>query len=334
MSKTFIIAEAGVNHNGSLETAKRLIDAAKRAGADAVKFQTFKADKLVSRTAEKALYQKATTGEVETQFEMIKRLELSPDDHLKLVQYCENVGIEFLSTAFDLESVMLLKELGMRIWKIPSGEITNLPYLRVVGSLGKSIILSTGMASLGEVEAAIVALEAAGTSRSLITALHCTTEYPAPIDEVNLKAMRMLGDAFGVSYGYSDHTQGIAVPIGAVALGASVIEKHFTLDRCMDGPDHKASLEPDELEAMVHGIRIIERALGNALKLPTASERKNMVVARKSIVASRSIVKGELFSELNLTTKRPGSGISPMDWDNVMGHIANRDYKKDDAITW
>lgn len=334
MSRTFIIAEAGVNHNGSLDVAKRLVDAAKLAGADAIKFQTFKAEKLVSHKAEKASYQKATTDEDETQFEMIKRLELSRDDHFQLVQHCQKVGIEFLSTAFDSESVNLLREIGMRVWKIPSGEITNLPYLRSLGAFGKPLLLSTGMATLGEVEAAINALEIAGCLHSNITVLHCTTEYPAPLEEVNLKAMISMGQAFGVAYGYSDHTQGVIVPIAAAALGATVIEKHFTLDRRMDGPDHKASLEPAELATMIIGIRSVEAALGDGIKRPTISELSNRQVARKSIVAARRIMKGEVFNGENLTVKRPGTGISPMEWDRVVGRIAHKDYEIEEAIVW
>jgi len=334
MSRTFIIAEAGVNHNGSLDIAKRLVDAAKLAGADAIKFQTFKAEKLVSYKAEKASYQKATTDEDETQFEMIKRLELSRDDHFQLVQHCQKVGIEFLSTAFDSESVNLLREIGMRVWKIPSGEITNLPYLRSLGAFGKPLLLSTGMATLGEVEAAINALERAGCLHSNITVLHCTTEYPAPLEEVNLKAMISMGQAFGVAYGYSDHTQGVFVPIAAAALGATVIEKHFTLDRSMVGPDHKASLEPGELSMMVAGIREIEKALGDGVKRITPSEARNRPVARKSIVAAVPIRRGEAIREVDIAAKRPGTGMSPMEWDRVVGRIAAYDFDIDEEIRW
>ena len=334
MSKVFVIAEAGVNHNGSLEIAKQLVDAAQKAGADAVKFQTFKAEKLVSRNAEKAAYQKDATGAAESQFEMIKKLELDRKAHIELAEYCSTKGIEFLSTAFDMESFELLHDIGMRVWKIPSGEITNLPFLRKIGALGKPIILSTGMATLGEVEAALDALELAGTTRNLVTILHCTTEYPAPLSDVNLHAMVSMGRVFGVSYGYSDHTSGIVVPIAAAALGAVLIEKHFTLDRKMIGPDHKASLEPNELAAMVDGIRVVEISLGDGIKRPTISELKNKIVARKSIVALRHIKYGEVFSEENLTAKRPGTGISPMEWDRVVGRRADRDYQPDEAIEW
>jgi len=334
MNRVYVIAEAGVNHNGSIEIAKKLVDAAREAGADAVKFQTFKAEKLVARNARKADYQRKATGSDETQLEMLKRLELDNDAHRELLRYSTERGIEFLSTAFDFESISLLKELGLRTWKIPSGEITNLPYLRAIGSLGMPIILSTGMATLGETESAIAALESSGTDRSAITVLHCTTEYPAPIAEVNLRAMVMVGKAFGLCYGYSDHTTGIAIPIAAVALGASVIEKHFTLDKSMVGPDHKASLNPEELARMVTEIREVEIALGDGIKKPTVSESRNKEIARKSIVASREIQKGEMLSADNLTAKRPGTGISPMEWDNVMGREASRDYCEDDLIIW
>lgn len=328
----FIIAEAGVNHNGSLEIAKRLIDAAANSGADAVKFQTFKADKLVSKTAQKAAYQKKTTGISESQYEMIKKLELDVAAHHELIAYCRTKNIRFLSTPFDHESIDLLNHLGMSIFKIPSGEITNLPYLRHVGSLGKEVILSTGMTDLGEIEDALDILIEAGTPKRQITVLHATTEYPCPIEEVNLKAIQTIAAAFGVNAGYSDHTQGIEIPIAAVALGSTVIEKHFTLDRMMEGPDHKASLEPDELNAMVRAIRNIEKALGNGIKKPTKSEIKNIHIARKSIVASRNIKEGELLSTENITVKRPSNGISPMQWDNVIGTVALKDYQEDEMI--
>ena len=328
----FIIAEAGVNHNGSLELAKKLIDVASEAGADAVKFQTFKADRLVSKTAQKADYQKQTTDAAESQYDMIKKLELDETAHRELIAYCKTKKILFLSTPFDHESIDLLDALGMEIFKIPSGEITNLPYLRHIGSLRKKVILSTGMADLGEIEDALDVLTAAGTAKENITVLHATTEYPCPIDEVNLRAMQTIAEAFGVNVGYSDHTNGIEVPIAAVAMGATVIEKHFTLDRTMEGPDHKASLEPEELTAMVRAIRNIEKALGSGIKKPSPSEAKNMAVARKSIVAARPIQKGEVFNSDNITVKRPGNGITPMRWDEVIGSTASKDYEEDELI--
>lgn len=328
----FIIAEAGVNHNGSIELAKKLIDVASEAGADAVKFQTFKADKLVSKTAQKADYQKQTTDAAESQYDMIKKLELDEAAHHELIAYCKSKNILFLSTPFDHESIDLLDKLGMEIFKIPSGEITNLPYLRHIGSLNKQVILSTGMADLGEIEDALDVLMAAGTAKEHITVLHATTEYPCPIDEVNLRAMQTIAGAFAVKAGYSDHTNGIEIPIAAVAMGATVIEKHFTLDKTMEGPDHKASLEPDELIAMVKAIRNIEKALGNGIKKPSPSEAKNMPVARKSIVAARPIQKGETLSSDNLTIKRPGNGISPMRWDEIAGTVALKNYAEDELI--
>ena len=332
-SHTLIIAEAGVNHNGDIVLAKKLIDAAADAGADLVKFQTFNADRLVTHGAAKADYQIKTTDGAETQHAMLRRLELSPEMHKELIAHCQMREIGFFSTAFDIESVNFLAALGQNIFKIPSGEITNLPYLRHIGQLRKEVILSTGMANLGEVEAALEIFEAAGTPRSQITVLHCTTEYPTPMSEVNLRAMQTMRVAFGVQVGYSDHTQGIEVAIAAVAMGASVIEKHFTLDRNLPGPDHKASLEPQELKAMVAAIRNIEQALGNGVKWLTPSEIKNKPVVRKSIVASRDIRMGEIFSSENLTTKRPGIGISPMRWGEVIGHHASRDFSVDELIT-
>lgn len=334
MNKVYIIAEAGVNHNGRLDLAKRLVDEAKKAGADAVKFQTFKAENLVSASAPKAEYQKTTTGADESQLQMIKKLELSFEDHLVVIEYCKSQGIQFLSTAFDDESVAFLKTVSMPLWKIPSGEITNLPYLRQIGSFGLPVLLSTGMATLGEVEAALDVLMKAGSSREQITVLHCTTEYPAPLVDVNLKAMISMGQAFGVSVGYSDHTTGISVPLAAVALGASVIEKHFTLDKSMAGPDHKASLDPADLKAMVTGIREIEIALGNGIKQIGLVEATNRLVARKSIVAVKPIHKGTVISEHDITTKRPGSGISPMQWDSVVGRLAAFDFQIDEEIRW
>ncbi|MEW5831905.1 MAG: N-acetylneuraminate synthase [Campylobacterota bacterium] len=329
---TFIIAEAGVNHNGSLELAKKLVDVAALAGADAVKFQTFKAEKLVAKNAQKADYQKQTTDAAESQYDMIKKLELDEAAHRELIRYCNDKKIRFLSTPFDHESIELLNALGMEIFKIPSGEITNLPYLRRIGELGKEVILSTGMADLGEIEDALDVLNASGTPKEKITVLHATTEYPCPMGEVNLKAMGTIASAFGVRAGYSDHTRGIEVPIAAVAMGASVIEKHFTLDRTMEGPDHKASLEPGELCAMVSAIRNIEQALGDGVKKPSQSERKNMAVARKSIVAARPIRAGEVFTSENIAIKRPGNGISPMRYDEVVGQRAARDYDEDEPL--
>lgn len=329
---TLIIAEAGVNHNGDMQMAKRLIDAAAAAGADLVKFQTFNASRQVTCSAKKADYQTQTTDSSESQHAMLQRLELTEAMHHELIEHCASRQIGFFSTGFDIESVDLLVRLGQEQFKIPSGEITNLPYLRHIGQLGKETILSTGMATLGDVEAAIDVLEQAGTPRSKLTVLHCTTEYPTPMAEVNLRAMQSLHTAFGVDVGYSDHTQGIEVAIAAVAMGASVIEKHFTLDRTLPGPDHQASLEPAELSAMVAAIRNIEAALGDGIKRLTPSEARNKPVARKSLVASRAIKAGEIFTADNLTTKRPGSGISPMRWDEFMGKKAPRDFAADELI--
>lgn len=331
-NRTLIIAEAGVNHNGDLNLAKQLIDAAVTAGADVVKFQTFNANRLVTRTAKKADYQAQTTNSEETQHDMLQRLELTEAMHHELIVYCKTRNIVFLSTGFDIESVDLLVSLGQECFKIPSGEITNLPYLRHIGQLGKTVILSTGMATMGDVEAAIEVLENAGTPRSKLTVLHCTTEYPTPMNEVNLRTMQSIKSAFGVAIGYSDHTQGIEVSIAAVAMGATVIEKHFTLDCNLPGPDHKASLEPAELIAMVTAIRNIEMAMGDGIKRLTPSEAKNKPVARKSLVASREIKAGEVFTVENLTAKRPGNGISPMRWDEVLGKKAPHDFIEDELI--
>lgn len=327
-----IIAEAGVNHNGDLSIARRLIDAAAQAGADLVKFQTFRADRLATGHAAKARYQSANTDRSESQLEMLRRLELDRGMHEALIAHCRTSAVGFFSTGFDTQSVDLLAELGADRFKIPSGEITNLPYLRHVGGYGKPLILSSGMATLGEIEAAIDVLEASGTPRGRITVLHCTTEYPAPMAEVNLRAMLTIRDALGVAVGYSDHTVGIEVAIAAAALGAAVIEKHFTLDRTLPGPDHKASLEPAELKAMIAAIRNIERALGDGIKRPSASEALNKPIARKSLVASRDIRAGEIFSAANLTAKRPGTGVSPMRWDEVIGRKAGRDFAADELI--
>jgi len=332
MTEVFIIAEAGVNHNGCIETAKKLIDVAAESGVDAVKFQTFKAESLVSKEAQKADYQKQTTDGDESQFEMIKKLELDVDTHKELIDYCASKKILFLSTPFDHDSIDLLDALKLDIFKIPSGEVTNLPYLRHIGSLNKQVILSTGMSDLGEIEGALDILIAAGTAKDRITILHANTEYPTPMEDVNLKAMQTIATAFKMDVGYSDHTLGIEVDIAAVAMGATVIEKHFTLDRMMEGPDHKASLEPDELKAMVQGIRNIEQALGNGIKKPSNSESKNIAIARKSIIATKSIKQGEVINETNLAIKRPGTGISPMRWDEIVGSIAQKDYREDELI--
>lgn len=330
--KTLIIAEAGVNHNGDLEMAKQLVKAAKEAGADLVKFQTFKAASLVTKTADKAEYQQKTTGAAESQHDMVRKLELSEKDHEVLIEECRRNNIEFFSTAFDEESFDLLVKLGINQIKVPSGELTNLPLLRHMTKFGMPVMLSTGMANIGEIEAALNVIELAGTPRSKITVLHCTTEYPAPMSDVNLRAMVNLSTTFGVEVGYSDHTPGIEVPIAAVALGARVIEKHFTLDRNLPGPDHKASLEPHELKAMINAIRNIENALGDGIKRPTPSELKNKPIARKSIVATRTIHAGEVFTATNLGVKRPGTGISPMLWDEVIGKAAKRSFAIDELI--
>ncbi len=330
--KTFIIAEAGVNHNGSLAIAKELIDVAVDARADAVKFQTFKAESIVTKFAQKAEYQKETTTRSETQFDMIKKLELGTNAHKELVNYCKEKEIIFLSTAFDIESIEFLNNLGVEIFKIPSGEITNLPYLRTVGGLKKRVLLSTGMADLGEIEAALNVLLTSGMQRGDVTILHCNTEYPTPIEDVNLLAMLTIKDAFKVNVGYSDHTQGLEVPTAAMALGASVIEKHFTLDKDMEGPDHKSSLDPKELKLMVMAIRNVEKALGDGIKKPSPSELKNRCIIRKSIVAEKDIKNGEYFVDENIVTKRPGTGINPMEWDRVIGRKAIRDFNEDDLI--
>lgn len=332
IKRTLIIAEAGVNHNGDIRMAKQLIDAAAHAGADLVKFQTFNASRQVTRIAKKADYQTQTTDDKESQHDMLQRLELTEAMHHELIAHCATRNIGFFSTGFDIESIDLLLGLGQDHFKIPSGEITNLPYLRHIGKLGKNTMVSTGMATLGDIEAAIDVLEQAGTPRTSITVLHCTTEYPTPMAEVNLCAMQSIHAAFGVAVGYSDHTQGIEVAIAAVGMGATVIEKHFTLDRNLPGPDHQASLEPAELKSMVTAIRNIEVALGDGIKRLTPSEARNKPVARKSLVASGAIKAGEAFSAINVTTKRPGTGISPMRWDEVMGRIAPHDFVADELI--
>ena len=330
MGKILVIAEAGVNHNGDINLAYKLVDAAKAAGADVVKFQTGKAELVISRFAEKAEYQKKTTGAEESQLEMCRKISLEYEDFVRLNEYCGKVEIEFLSTPFEIESVHFLQGLGCRMWKVPSGEITNYPYLVEIAKTGKPVIMSTGMSTLDEVRAAIELLRQNGAGE--ITLLHCTTEYPAPYGDVNLRAMDTLRDEFHVKVGYSDHTPGIEIPIAAAARGAVIIEKHFTLDRNMEGPDHKASLEPDELKQMVNSIRHIEAALGNGEKAPADSEKKNMAIARKSIVAGRDIRKGEMFTEENITTKKPGNDISPMRWPDVLGRRAVRDFEEDELI--
>jgi len=329
---TLIVAEAGVNHNGELGLARQLVDVAAEAGADMVKFQTFSADRLVTTRAAKAAYQTRSTDAGESQYAMIRRLELTRDMHVALIAHCESRLIRFFSSAFDVQGIDLLAELGLDRFKIPSGEITDLPYLRHVGNYGKPVILSTGMATLEEIDAALSVLEQSGTSRERVTVLHCNTAYPTPMPDVNLRAMRSIGDALGVAVGYSDHTLGIEVPIAAVALGATVIEKHFTLDRNLPGPDHKASLEPGELKAMVSAIRNIEKALGDGVKRPSPSEAVNRPNARKSLVARCAILAGEVFSEHNLAAKRPGTGLSPMRWDEVIGRKAPRDFAPDELI--
>jgi len=331
-SKTLIIAEAGVNHNGSLDLAFDLIGAAAKAGADVVKFQTFKAKSLLTQSASKADYQLQTTNSEESQYEMIKKLELSEKMHLELIAECSNHGIRFASTGFDEGSVDLLCDLGIDFLKIPSGEITNVPYLRHVGSKGLPVILSTGMSELNEVREALDILVRAGAQKEKITVLHCNTEYPTPMEDVNLNAMLTMRDELRVAVGYSDHTQGIEIPIAAVALGAKVIEKHFTLDREMVGPDHEASLEPAELSQMVSSVRNVECGMGNGIKRPSSSEMKNIQVVRKSIVARKNIIKGEVFSEKNLCVKRPGNGLSPIKWDEVMGQSSLRDFNADELI--
>ena len=329
---TLVIAEAGVNHNGDLATSLKLVDAASSCGADIVKFQTFTADHLVTPDAVKATYQKATTSAHETQMKMLRKLELSHNDHLAISERCQDRGIGFLSTGFDIESVDMLVGLGIDRIKIPSGEITNLPYLRHIGGLGRPIILSTGMANLEEVRSALDVLLSAGTPKEDVTVLHCTTEYPAPMCDVNLQAMVTIRDAFGVNVGYSDHTLGHEVAVAAVALGACIIEKHLTLDRTAAGPDHAASLEPAEFADMVRAIRNIELALGNGIKTPQPSEMGNMAVARKSLVAAAAIREGDQFTSINITAKRPGSGMSPMLWDDVLGQVAKRDFAPNEMI--
>lgn len=331
-NSVFIIAEAGVNHNGDISLARQMIEVACEARADAIKFQSFKAEELVTTSAPKAAYQADPNSKLENQYSMLKRLELSPEHHQQLIDCCLQHKIEFLSTGFDEESIDMLNKLGQVRFKIPSGEITNLPYLRHIGGLGKPIIMSSGMATLEEIEAAIETIESAGTSRDNLIILHCTTAYPAILQDVNLRAMSTIRHAFDVKVGYSDHTLGLNVPIAAAALGATVIEKHFTLDRNLPGPDHKASLEPEELKDMVAAIRNIEIALGDGLKKPVAAELVNMSSARRSIVARKPIAKGEKFTELNIAAKRPGTGLSPMLWDQVIGQHSTREFEQDELI--
>lgn len=333
MKHTLIIAEAGVNHNGSIELAKQLVDKAVEAGVDYIKFQTFKTEKLVAKSARMASYQKKNMGtEDNSQFAMLKKLELSPVQHEELIAYCKEKGIRFFSTAFDLDSIGYLHSLNLGLWKIPSGEITNYPYIKKIAQYGEPVIVSTGMCEMQDIENAVATLLRWGVKKEDIIILHCNTEYPTPYQDVNLKAMDAIREKFGVEVGYSDHTKGIEVPIAAVALGASVIEKHFTLDRNMEGPDHKASLEPDELKAMVSAIRNIEQAIGEGVKKVTDSERDNISVARKSIVAARDIKRGEVYTEENLTVKRPGTGISPMRWEEILGQTAKCDFSEEEMI--
>ena len=328
-----IIAEAGINHNGSIEIAKRLVDKAVEAGVDYIKFQTFKTENLVSKDAKKAEYQKRNMqGEDDSQFNMLKKLELTSQQHEELISYCQQKGIKFFSTAFDLDSIEYLASLHLGVWKIPSGEITNYPYIKKIASYGQPVIMSTGMCDDNDITNALSVLEKFGTARENVTILHCNTQYPTPMEDVNLKAMQTIQKTYNVKVGYSDHTKGIEVPIAAVALGATVIEKHFTLDRNMPGPDHKASLEPNELKAMVSAIRNIEKALGDGVKKVSLSEQSNKSVARKSIVAAYDIKKGETLNENNMAVKRPGTGINPMKWEEVIGKIAPRDFKEDELI--
>lgn len=329
-----IIAEAGVNHNGSIEIAKQLIDKAVEAGVDVIKFQTFKAEKLVSKSAKQAEYQKKNIGikADDSQYNMLKKLELSERAHFELISYCKERGIRFFSTAFDLDSIDFLHSLKLGFWKIPSGEITNYPYIKKIAQYHEPVIISTGMCEISDISAAINVLLKNGVQRNQLTILHCNTEYPTPFEDVNLLAMQQIKDEYQVAVGYSDHTKGIEVPIAAVALGASIIEKHFTLDKNMEGPDHKASLEPEELKTMVSAIRNIEKALGTGKKVVSESERKNISIARKSIVAACDIKKGDILTEENLTVKRPGTGISPMRWEEVIGTIAIKDFEEENII--
>ena len=332
MEHVLIIAEAGVNHNGSYERALQMIDSAADAGADIIKFQSFKTEKLVTRDAPKAAYQETNTGNSGGQFDMLKKLELDRNAHLGLMAHCRNRGIRFMSTPFDADSAEMLHQLGVGMFKVGSGDLTNVPLLRQLAGFGKPVIISTGMANLDEIGQALQVLLNGGLNKNQVMILHANTDYPTAYTDVNLKAMATIANTFGIIAGYSDHTDGIEVPVAAVALGAKVIEKHFTLDRNLEGPDHKASLEPAELKAMVRSIRNIEQALGNGIKVPSEGEKKNMVAARKSIVAARDIKKGEKLTTENLTVKRPGSGISPLRWDEIIGTFATHDYRKDELI--
>lgn len=333
MKHTIIIAEAGVNHNGSMSMAKQLIDAAKSCGVDYVKFQTTKSpESITSKFAQMAEYQKKNLNQDGSQLEMLRKILLKMEDFGELNDYCKEQGVSFMSTPFDLDSIDYLAGLNMNYWKIPSGEITNLPYLRKIARLSTPVIMSTGMCTLGDIEAAMNVLTNNGLSTEQISLLHCNTEYPTPFEDVNLKAMLTLKECFGVRVGYSDHTKGIEVPIAAVAMGAEIIEKHFTLDKTLPGPDHVASLEPQELKAMVDSIRNIEKAKGTGIKQVSSSEKKNIAIARKSIIAARDIKAGETFTEENLTVKRPGNGINPMRWDDLIGQVAKRDFVEDELI--
>ena len=330
MEHVCIIAEAGVNHNGNLSLAKKMVDAAKEAGADYIKFQTFVPEKLVSRYAEKAEYQKKTTGQSETQLQMLQRLTLTNENFVEIKKYCDEVRIGFISTPFDLESIDFLESLDMDFWKVPSGEVTNRPYLEAIARTGRKVIMSTGMCNIKEILEAIDVLEENGTTELVL--LQCNTQYPTPYEHVNLAAMNSIAQTTHKKVGYSDHTQGIEIPIAAVAMGATVIEKHFTLDKNMQGPDHKASLEPKELKDLVSAIRNVEKAIGSEIKEPSPSERRNIAAARKSVVASKDIKMGDVFTADNITTKRPGTGISPMKWYDVIGKIATRDFAEDELI--
>lgn len=333
MKQVLIIAEVGVNHNGSLELARKLVEVAADAGADIVKFQTFKAEKLTTKAAGKAAYQVENTGNNQSQFDMLKQLELPHDYHFILKDYCAQKGIVFLSTPFDIDSIDFLKAMGITIGKISSGEVTNYPFLKAMAEAFPRIILSTGMANINEVKTAVSVLLEHGTAKENLSILHCNTEYPTPMEDVNLKAMLDIKEQVDVEVGYSDHTEGIEVAIAAVALGATIIEKHFTLDKEMEGPDHKASMNPKELEALVKAIRNIEKAIGGSgKKCPSASEIKNIEIVRKSIVCKLPIRKGDLYSNENLTVKRPATGLSPMNWTKLIGQAANKDYQPDDLI--
>ena len=330
---TLVIAEAGVNHNGSIDLAKKLIDEASNAGADIIKFQSYNTDLLTTKSAKKANYQKNSNLQDESQFDMLRKYELNKSDHIELQSHCNKKNISFLSTPFDTDSVKMLAGLGMRLFKVPSGEVTNLPYLRLIGSYGLPVILSTGMCTFKEVEQCVEILLKSGLCKEKLTILHCNTEYPTPFNDVNLNVIPELAERFGVNVGYSDHTKGIEVAIAAVALGARVIEKHFTLDKCMNGPDHAASINPEELKLMISSIRNIEESLGDKIKKITKSEEKNLLIVRKSIVASTYIKEGDFFSENNITVKRPGTGLSPMHWDKIIGYKANKNYKANDFIS-